>query len=70
MIIKWFNKRIKPFGYQVDILDAAKGCKDGIPFNALIESQKSQIGTFDVANLPKVRSITYCSEQRIEFAIG
>ena len=55
MIIKWFNKRIRPFGYQVDLLDAAKGCMDGIPFNALVESQKSQVGTFDVANLPKVR---------------
>lgn len=49
MILKWFNKRIKKFGYEIDIMDPCPGCTVGVVFNALVESQRE--GSFDVPAL-------------------
>lgn len=66
MIIKWFNKRIKKFGIApLDLLDPCPGVVSGVPFAALVESQRE--GTFDIQGMDGVsrlqlvqRSLSCC----------
>jgi acetylornithine deacetylase/succinyl-diaminopimelate desuccinylase-like protein len=60
LILKWFNKRIKKFGYEIDIMDPCPGVACGVPFNALVESQRE--GTFDVPSLSGADPAAVCEE--------
>ena len=47
IILKWFRRRVRKFGFDVDLSNPVESVRNGAIFQALVASQESGAGMFD-----------------------
>lgn len=48
IILKWFRRRVRKFGFDVDLVNPVESVQNGAIFQALVASQESGSGMFDI----------------------